>query len=259
MWVLDEPLEKYEIGTEVPLPAGASRLQDRSLVVIDGVTAVLKYLPEGAKVQDYVRERRAMLADDPRVLSVQQEARTLLEAVGEMVKVSRASFGAASSPLSGPETSEPWLKTVTTQGHGSLVTRHDKWSAESGVNRNSGPCHEHSVLSRAVQLGATVDGINVMNSVAFELLLRRLQLIEEAVNEVPDQPSFEGARHFMGIADARGGAYVAPSLKRFVADELGKEAAIMKEKRKAREARKGNPGQKGGGRGKGENPAAAGT
>jgi hypothetical protein len=34
-----------------------------------------------------------------------------------------------------------------------------------------------------------------------------------------------------------GGAYVAPSLQNFVATELGKQTAILKEKRKSREAK----------------------
>ena len=92
-----------------------------------------------------------------------------------------------------------------------------------------------------------------------EYLLRRIQLAEAAVLENPDIPSFEGARHFMGVPDRRGGALIAPSLNSFVASELGKEAAVLKEKRKAREARGGRGDHKGGrGRGRGAEGQGAG-
>lgn len=54
--------------------------------------------------------------------------------------------------------------------------------------------------------------------------------------ESPEAPSFEGARHFMGFGERRGGALIAPSLTAYVAGETGKEVAILKEKRKAKEA-----------------------
>ena len=102
-------------------------------------------------------------------------------------------------------------------------------------------------LSRAVELAAVVDCLNVKNLVCFEFLLRRLQLIEEAVAENPTQPDYSGASHYLGTEERRGGALLAPSLRAYVAGELGKEAAILKEKRKARDARGG--GGKGGGSG----------
>ena len=69
---------------------------------------------------------------------------------------------------------------------------------------------------------------------------------EEAVAESPTDPSYEGAMHFLGVSDRRGGALVAPALKKHVADELGREAAILKEKRKAREAKDALKGKGGG-------------
>ena len=80
-----------------------------------------------------------------------------------------------------------------------------------------------------------------------EFLVRRLQLGESAVLENPDNPSFEGARFFLGVPEHRAGALVAPSLQSYVASEFGKEAAILKEKRKAREAHPGKGAGKTGG------------
>ena len=119
------------------------------------------------------------------------------------------------------------------------------------MGKNSAIAYEHEVESKALELGATIDGINLKKSVMAEYLLRRIQLAEAAVLENPENPSFEGARHFMGVPDRRGGALIAPSLNSSVASELGKEAAVLKEKRKAREARGGRGDHQKGGRGRG--------
>ena len=71
---------------------------------------------------------------------------------------------------------------------------------------------------------------------------------ENAVSESPLEPSFVGARHFLGFGDRKGGALIAPSLHAHVASELGKAASILKEKRKADEARSSS----GRGRGRGD-------
>ena len=77
-------------------------------------------------------------------------------------------------------------------------------------------------------------------------MIRRVQLLESAVAESPEAPSYEGAQHYMGDQERPGGALLAPALRTHVASELSREASIMKEKRKAREARGGR------GRGKGK-------
>eukprot|EP00973_Karenia_brevis_P074180 10308617-Karenia_brevis.AAC.1 len=71
-----------------------------------------------------------------------------------------------------------------------------------------------------------------------------MKLHESAIAESPDNPSYEGAQHFLGVQERRGGALIAPQLTAHVATELSREAAILKEKRKAREARGGKGGKK---------------
>eukprot|EP00972_Heterocapsa_arctica_P014940 2201521-Heterocapsa_arctica.AAC.1 len=88
-----------------------------------------------------------------------------------------------------------------------------------------------------------------MNLAISEVLVRRMQLIEEAIAENPDAPNWEGAAHFMGTDERRGSALMAPSLRSHVAGKLQNEAAILKERRKAKEAR--GPGGRGGGGAKG--------
>ena len=252
-WLLDEPIGDHEVGEEFVLPGGALRLGNRALVTIGSEVAVLTFVAEGADIDDYGKARRAFLNEDSRIFSLDEKGLTLTEAVSAMVVTSRSMLGLPACPLSGPMVGGRWLEEVMRQGHTSLIARHERWAAESGAQRSSALVFEHEVISRAIQLAATVDGLNVKVSVAAELLLRRLQLLEEAVSEDPANPSYEGATLFMGLNTKRGGGFVHPDLKKFVAEELGREAAILKEKRKAREVRTAGKG-----RGKGAaGPAAA--
>ena len=57
---------------------------------------------------------------------------------------------------------------------------------------------------------------------------------EAAVSDNPESPSFEGSRFYMGYGEARGGAFIAPGLTAHVAAEMGKEAAILKEKKEGK-------------------------
>ena len=77
------------------------------------------------------------------------------------------------------------------------------------------------------------DQLEVSGLAAFELLSRRVALIEEAYYTNPKNPRFEGAEYFQGLG--RRGAAVAPALTQFVAKSLEADALIQKERRKARE------------------------
>jgi hypothetical protein len=111
------------------------------------------------------------------------------------------------------------------------------WVVGEPIGVHSNLAYEYEIHSRALELGAAVVGLNLMNSVIAEFHLRRLQLMEGVVLDRPDNPNCEGALHLFRVAECRGGAHITPSVKAHVAAELSCEAAIQKEKRKAREAR----------------------
>ena len=125
---------------------------------------------------------------------------------------------------------------------GGFTARHHRWVKESGVKPNDRSEYEHNVLFKALDAAVTTDRLNIKNLLVAEILLRRKQLLEESIAENPDNPSFEGAEYYMGTEERPGGALVAPGLKKHVAEQFAKEAAILKEKRKAREAKKGGKG-----------------
>ena len=236
MWVLDEPIPAGDVGDEMMLPGGAAVMRDRALVSVNGEIVVLRHLPEGTNVKDWVIERRALLADDSRILpnTGDDVEVSFAEAVKEMTMEAFTS----PAPISGPRTADWFLNHMRVTGIGGMIPRHHRWARESDIKSGDRSIFEHNVLSRAIDLAVRNDHLNVKNLWCLEFLIRRLQLIEEAHAENPSNPSWEGAEHFLGIEEKKGGVATAPSLKRFVADELGREAAILKEKRKAREARK---------------------
>ena len=108
---------------------------------------------------------------------------------------------------------------------------------ESRIDLNNRSRHEHRVLSKRLDLAFAHDGLNTQRLSCCEYLNRRRQLIEEAHREDPSRPNFEGAHIFMGEDEEVSGAYMAGALRAHVAAEMGKEAAILKERRKAREAK----------------------
>lgn len=247
LWVLDEPGDRYDIGTAFELPPDAVVLGDRALFYLDGSVSVLKHLPAGERVAGYAQAPSEFLSLDPRIIP-RRANMSFAEAVSAMTAAPWPE--GIPFPLQGPDTRSWFIDTLVQAGYGSPVARHFRWRSESGVGKNDRCIFEHEVLSRFLEIAALKDGLNLRNLSSVEHCLRRLQLIQEAVSEDPLNPSYEGARHFMGGDERRGGAQMAPSLRAFVATELGREAAILKEKRKARENRREHGG-KGGGRGSG--------
>ena len=77
------------------------------------------------------------------------------------------------------------------------------------------------------------DQLDVSALVSFELLARRVALLEEAYTANPKAPRIEGSDYFLGLG--RRGAAISPALTQHVALSLHADAAIQKERRRARE------------------------
>ena len=69
-------------------------------------------------------------------------------------------------------------------------------------------------------------------------------MIDEAHSQDSGDPDWSNSELFIGSGDQRGGMVVVPSLRQQVAEELGRDAAILKERRKAAEARQEGKGGK---------------
>ena len=84
-----------------------------------------------------------------------------------------------------------------------------------------------------LQMAMTYDQLDVSSLRCFELLVRRLQMLEEAYGASPKAPCFDALSFFMG--QGKKTVAVAPALVAHVAGELCDEAAVAKERRKKRE------------------------
>lgn len=251
-WVLDEPLVGHNVGEEIAVQAGALMLGTRALVMVDGEEAVVKYLAAGANLDFYAHERAQFLNTDVRVLPTPftPDTATVPSLVADMVEKPYV----AKSPIEG-ERSAPWFVVKATAATGgSFTNRHQRWIVSSKVKPSLPMVYEHETIATTLDLACTHDRLNIKNHIWTEYLLRRNQLIENSIAESPDNPSFEGARHFMGYGEERGGALVSPGLRSHVASEWGREAAILKEKRKAREAKDAAKGNGRGGGKKNDHP-----
>ena len=146
-------------------------------------------------------------------------------------------FSEADFPIAPPRSAFWWLSAVRRAGT-SPMARHNKWINESGVSLGDRSVYEHEILSEAIEMLVCFDQVQVCNLAGCELLIRRLQLIEEAHVLSPGAPSYEGSEHWLGTGRRKGGVLVAPALAKHVAEKVRDEHAVAKERRKAREERR---------------------
>ena len=143
-----------------------------------------------------------------------------------------------------------WLKMVKRQAL-TGVTHHTKWVHESGIHLKERAVYEHETLSHAIDAFVTIDQVNCPNLLGFEILIRRLMLLEEAFSG-EGSADFSMSEDWMGLATRPGGALVAPALLKGVAQKQSEKNAIAKERRKAAEERRFRSKDYGGGDGGGK-------
>ena len=107
-----------------------------------------------------------------------------------------------------------------------------------------------------LEKAAVEDQLNFPNLTSMEIVTRRLTVIEEVHAANPTNPDYTGSDVVMGLGKRRGGALFNPALSAYSATRMRDEAAVAKERRKAREERtlrleRGGGGYGGGGGGRG--------
>ncbi len=116
---------------------------------------------------------------------------------------------------------------------------------------------QHEQICKLLQVGATFDQLDMCNVTMVELLCRELQMIEEKyADRLRSQHEMSEEAHLLlGTRSSRGNVCMDPALREWISSELRDEAAIAKERRKAREERQlqrpppADAEAKGGGRG----------
>ena len=239
-WVFDVPGPSHVIGQEFLFPAGGLDFGGHVFISVNGAITTGCFVQADTNLDEWAAERQLFLMQgEPRLLPRRQPA--------EPVPFTRDSASLRKDArveirLKGPPTMGDSVTALMARSPGGFMASHERWLVESKVPATSRSAREHRVVSKALELGQSVDGVNLANLTSMEYLNRRRQLLEEAHKTDPDKGNFEGAHHFMGEDDDGAGTLVAPSLRSHVAGEFGKEAAIEKERRKAREAKKPPPG-----------------
>ncbi|CAK0892598.1 unnamed protein product, partial [Prorocentrum cordatum] len=198
---------------EFILPAGALDFGGRVFVSVNGELTTGTFVGANTDLDEWAGNRQLFLMrGEPR------DARTTIW-------------------LKGPPSMGDTVSALMSRSPGGFMASHERWLVESRVPAGKRSAHEHRLVSKCPELAASVDGMNLANLTSMEYLNRRRQLLEEAHKTDPDKPNFEGAHHFLGEDDVGAGTLVAPSLRTHVAGEFARDAAIEKERRKAREAR----------------------
>ena len=122
---------------------------------------------------------------------------------------------------------------------------------------------EHFLIMQAIELALTYDALDIVNLGAFELMVRKAQLIEYSYSEMggggkagdggdgdskPKKDKGKGrgglraglydeSQIFMGSHKEFGDIMVAPDLLDYVSKEVERDASVLKQVRKAREER----------------------
>ena len=174
------------------------------------------------------------------------------------------------SLLEGEPTCE-WLLNRVVQTGLTPVARSRAWALEAGVPAGDRSAYEHHVLMKVLEVACEVDQLNLMSLQAFELICRRVQVIEAAHAFSGANPDYTSAEDMMGWGVQRGGALVSPALTRHAANRASERTAVLKERRKFAEEMRlkkgggggggggagGGGGKRGGGRGSGPPAGAA--
>ena len=221
-------------GRSLSDPPGAVAIGGRCFVLVEGHVVSGTLLAAGTDIAAWVMTRLGtMTTADQRILPRVKGAAHTLEECGVAMSEPNLVF-----PFCGPATAPYTWSLMISRGAGSFMAAHDRWVVDAHMKQSHRSSWEHRVLSRILHLAQHEDRLNLKGLICMEYLNRRRQLLEDAHRDDPERPNFEGARHYMGVNDARSGS-MADALRAHVASEFGREAAIQKERRKATEARKG--------------------
>ena len=134
-------------------------------------------------------------------------------------------------------------------------TYHGFWPRAAGIPGEGARAWEHRMLCQAIGVGVQYDRLDVTNVAAFELMARRLVMIERAVKVSPKAPSFTGLHRMIEHSLSEGGGVATKEFTSHMAEQAEKEARIMKQNRLLREelgAKDKGDGHGGGGGGRKE-------
>jgi hypothetical protein len=131
----------------------------------------------------------------------------------------------------GPRTTK-WCVQFLNRRNGGPIDHHRWWMSNLGLQSDSWGVAEHENLMKIIDKMGRYDGLDLTNLASAEMAFRRLQLIEYFYSE-----KGPGGAIFSGTHREFGDTMIAPELLEYVSKEVERDAAILKQVRKAREER----------------------
>ena len=201
-----------------------------------GLAAALQGTPSGG---DQFSSQPAMSSGDVRIMSVRcdvvgERYREFSEAVHLLETVVLAD-----SPVKGPN-AILWVCRFIKEHGGTPSGWHSKWVSLMKLQPTDAGVHVHEIGCKTLEIMICFDQLQVGSLAAAEFCARQIQLVEEKYRDrgvpkdslelVSEAALFSGSRSRTTIC-------VCPALSEWIAEEMRKEAAVMKERRKAREER----------------------
>ena len=194
---------------------------------------------------------------DPRVTAIVMDARGIrdmpfTDAVKLPTDTVRADW-----PVKGPRTTM-WVLHFMLRMAGGALAWHNRWMAMMQALETDDSAKLHESLCRVIETALCHDQLIICELASYEFLARQLQLVEErffeerarrtqpapkAKGQAKDAAAAAAADatseigHFLGTGETMGNLCICPALMDWIADQMKSEAAVAKERRKAREER----------------------
>lgn len=271
-WYVADP-SSTKFGKAIPFDIvhDVVTLGDHGLVQWDGETLYLRELAS-TDVDPFVDERKEA-SGDLRTLGDHRDPQgsrhlPFKDAVALMRESKFEDW-----PFKGPRSVFEYFKSILA-GPGDLVSYHNMWLRSSGVAWNSAVAHEHHHLCEVLRLAISVDQIDPTNLTCCESIVRRLIVLEIAVQRNPQSPDFNGLDLVSETPVTSQGQAVTSSMNLWITERLKERAQIQKQSRLYREemqkkpkkggdaddgegSKRWNKNKKGKGRGGGGDPSGA--
>ena len=162
-------------------------------------------------------------------------------------------------PVKGPRTML-WVLSFMQRMVGGAMAWHTRWLAMMQLGDSDENVKLHETLCRVIESSLCHDQLVICELASYEYLARQLQLVEERVFEERVRISLPAAKakaqakdaaivvasptdfasevgHFLGTGETKGNLCISPALMDWTVDQMKNEAAVAKERRKAREER----------------------
>lgn len=240
-WVIADP-SSPKFGT--PLPAelydDIVTLGDHGVVQWEGDTFYVRELAS-PDVEAFVSERKESTGD-LRLLGDHRDpqGKRHLSFKDGLALMRESSF--QDWPFKGPRATLEYLKSVLA-GPGDLTSYHNLWARSSGVAFNSAVSHEHHHLCEVLRLSLAIDQLDLSNLSGIESVVRRLIVLELAVQRSPQNPDFQGLDLVAEAPVSSTGQANTATMNLWITERLKERAQIQKQSRLYREEfKKGKKG-----------------